>query len=128
MQTKKLLMLPFLLLIGCVTNTEEIDLPSSELSYAGDIQPILSQNCNNCHGAGQNNFNSSSYAAVMASVSPANTYNRNQVVPGDADASPLVDKIEPNPEFGGRMPVGGSLSSAEINAIRTWINEGALNN
>ena len=49
----------------------------------------------------------------------------NVVVPGDPDASGLVDKIEPNPDHGSRMPQGGELSDAEIALIRQWISEGA---
>ena len=37
----------------------------------------------------------------------------------------MVDKIEANPQFGNRMPVGGSLSQDQINKIKAWINEGA---
>lgn len=95
------------------------------VDYDTDIAPILQNNCNSCHSAGQNAFNSSSYAEVMASVSPPTRYDRNQVIAGDPDGSPLVDKIEPNPQFGSRMPIGGSLSNDQIALIRRWIAEGA---
>lgn len=97
----------------------------AQVDYGSQIQPIFTNNCNSCHSAGQNSFNSSSYSAVMNSVSPANRYDGPHVVPGDADGSPLVDKIEPDPQFGSRMPVGGALSDQQINLIRQWINEGA---
>ncbi|MFN1834767.1 T9SS type A sorting domain-containing protein [Balneola sp. MJW-20] len=95
------------------------------VDYDTDIAPIMQNRCNNCHNAGQNAFNSSSYAAVMASVSPPTRYDKNQVIPGDPDGSPLVDKIEPNPQFGTRMPQGSSLSDDQIALIRRWIAEGA---
>ncbi len=97
----------------------------AQVDYPSQIQPILTSNCNSCHSQGQNSFNSSSYAAVMASVSPSNRYDKNHVIAGDPDGSPLVDKIEPDPDFGNRMPTGGSLSNNEISLIRTWIEEGA---
>ena len=60
--------------------------------------------------------------------SVGNNYGSNLVVAGNADESGLVDKIEPNPDHGSRMPIGGTLTNSEIQTIRTWINEGAKNN
>lgn len=97
----------------------------AQVDYGDSIQPIFTARCNSCHSMGQNTFNSSSYAAVMASTSAANKYNTKHVIPNDANGSPLVDKIEPNPDHGTRMPQGGTLSADEINLIRQWISEGA---
>lgn len=55
-------------------------------------------------------------------------YNRLIVVAGNADESPLYDKLQSNPQFGSRMPEGSSLTTQQINAIRDWINTGAPNN
>ena len=47
------------------------------------------------------------------------------VVPGDSDASVLWKRVA-GPECGGRMPLGSALlPAAELDAIRTWIAEGA---
>ena len=47
----------------------------------------------------------------------------------DVDASPLIDKIEVNPQFGVRMPNGRQpLSGEEIGLIREWIGDGAEDN
>ncbi|MEP2445737.1 MAG: T9SS type A sorting domain-containing protein [Balneola sp.] len=98
---------------------------TAQIDYGNDIQPIFTSNCNSCHSAGQNSFNSSSYSAVMASTSPSSTYDSKHVIPNNAQGSPLVDKIEESPEFGDRMPQGGQLSTDEIDKIKQWINEGA---
>ncbi len=50
----------------------------------------------------------------------------NLVSPGDADNSYLVQKLEGSAAVGGRMPVGGSISTAQITAVRDWIDAGAL--
>ncbi|MGN8225748.1 T9SS type A sorting domain-containing protein [Gracilimonas sp. BCB1] len=97
----------------------------AQVDYEEEIQPIFNASCNSCHSAGQNSFNSSSYEAVMASTSPASRYDSKHVIPGNPDGSPLVDKIEPNPQFGSRMPQGGALSEEQISLIRQWIAEGA---
>ena len=97
----------------------------AQIDYSDEIQPILTSNCNSCHSAGENNFNSSSYSAVIASTSPSGNYDKKHVIPNDADGSPLVDKIEANPQVGSRMPLGGQLTSEQVGKIRQWINDGA---
>lgn len=95
----------------------------AQVDYSEDIQPIFNQNCTSCHGS-QNGVTLSSYDAVMSSV--GSQYGTEIVVPNEPDQSPLVDKIEPNPEFGSRMPQGGPyLNDEQINLIKTWISEGA---
>lgn len=93
-----------------------------------NVQMIFTQNCGNCHiGSRENGVRLDSYENVINSV--GDQYGTEVVQPGDADASPLVDKIEPNPEFGSRMPEDGPfLSSDRINQIKEWINQGAENN
>ena len=56
---------------------------------------------------------------------PANpTYIR--VVPGDPDASFLIQKLDGTQTVGERMPAGGPyLTTATINVIRQWIQDGA---
>lgn len=51
-------------------------------------------------------------------------YQKKIVEPRNANASPLVEKIKPNPRLGNRMPIGGALSSEQITSIENWINEG----
>lgn len=96
----------------------------AQVDYADQIQPIFTNNCVTCHG-GQNGVTLSSYAAVMNSV--GQQYGTNVVIPGDADASPIVDKISSDtPEHGARMPyLEDPLSTEQIELIVNWINEGA---
>ncbi len=123
-----------LLGIACSTNTENLVVAPENgeeeelienVSYASDVQPIFNRSCAGCHGA-SGGVGLTSYSALMSSV--GNNYGNNVVVPGNADASGLVDKIEPNPQHGSRMPTNGSLTITEIQTIRAWINEGAQNN
>lgn len=128
----KKILLPSILVFSflsanCLTNVEDNtgEVPDEPVSYASDIQPIFNARCTVCHG-NSGGVNLSSYQALMNSN--GNFYGTNVVVPGDAAASGLVDKLEPNPQFGSRMPQGSSLSGNDIEKIRAWINEGALNN
>ncbi len=94
----------------------------AQVDYSTEIQPIFNSNCTGCHG-GTSGLNLRSYSELMNSN--GNQYGTNLVISGNPDASGLVDKIEPNPQFGNRMPSGGQLAQSEINLIRTWIAEGA---
>lgn len=47
------------------------------------------------------------------------------VVPGDPDASYLMEKLTAMPAVGDPMPPGAPLSSAKIEMIRGWIEAGA---
>ncbi len=95
----------------------------AQVDYSDEIQPIFDEHCTSCHG-GQSGVTLTNYDNVMSSV--GSQYEKNIVVAGEPDESPLVDKIEPDPEFGDRMPQGGEpLSEEEISLIRQWISEGA---
>ncbi len=94
----------------------------AQVDYATQVQPIFNSNCTSCHGS-NGGVDLRSFSALMSSV--GNNYGTNVVVPGDPDASGLVDKIEPSPQFGNRMPTGGQLNQTEIDMISLWISEGA---
>jgi mono/diheme cytochrome c family protein len=117
------------LAISCTNSTDPLPNVTS-VSYAADIQPIFNSSCGGsaCHTNGGSAFgvNLSSYAATMASR--GSQYGGPIVLPNNPDASPLVDKIEPNPTHGSRMPLGrAALNATQIQKIRTWIQNGANN-
>ena len=109
--------LPLLLLFISIPASAQVD-------YESQIQPIFSANCTSCHGV-SGGVTLTSYDALMNST--GNQYGSDVIVPGDPDASGLVDKISnESPDFGDRMPQGGTpLDDEEIALIRTWIAEGA---
>lgn len=120
------------MLAGCgdtpVGDDPNDSLPVENLSYSNHFQPIFNNRCAPCHisqstnGVRLNNFNN-----VINSI--GDQYGENIVIPFEPDQSPLINKVEPNPDFGVRMPQGGPfLSGVQIQAIRTWIEEGAENN
>ncbi|WP_372635054.1 c-type cytochrome domain-containing protein [Fodinibius sp.] len=93
-----------------------------------NVLQIFEDNCASCHaGATTSGVRLDSYSNVVNST--GDQYGENVVQPGNANESPLVDKIESNPEFGARMPQGQDpLTSDQIGLIKEWINEGANNN
>lgn len=111
---------------GCLNNIEDVTgTVQTEISFSADIQPIFNKNCTSCHGT-NGGVDLRTYNALMNSV--GFSYGNKVVVPRKPDESGLVDKIEPNPQFGARMPSETGLSGDEIQTIRAWILEGALNN
>lgn len=94
----------------------------AQVDYSSQIQPIFNARCTSCHG-GTSGVILTSYAATMASV--GNLYDKKIVIPGNADDSPLYDKLQAFPQIGSQMPQGGTLTLQQIQLIRTWINEGA---
>lgn len=111
--------LPAIAVIGILATATGMS--HAQVQYETQIQPILTNHCAGCHGGGNLDF--STYESVMASTSSA--YGRAIVQPGNPNFSPLYDKLLPNPQFGNRMPSGGSLTANQIELIRTWISQGA---
>lgn len=101
------------------------------------VQQILTLNCTtaSCHSAlsrrGDLVLTSDVAYESLVSVLPDNPAARGRglmrVNPGKPDSSFLLIKlIAPGPEEGDKMPqTGGSLTSQEIDAIRSWIASGA---
>lgn len=100
------------------------------VSFARDIRPIFINSCGGgaCHiDERTSGVRLSTYQQVVSSVGVQ--YEEKIVDPGNAEDSPLLDKLRPSPKFGVRMPRGRApLSQRKIALIRIWINEGARNN
>lgn len=98
------------------------------VDFEGEVKPILQQSCGGlgCHiNERKNGVELTSYETLMASV--GDQYKRKVVIPGDAAASPLIDKISKEiPAFGERMPRGVEpLTDSQVSTISRWIEEGA---
>jgi mono/diheme cytochrome c family protein len=100
-----------------------------DVSYAKEVQPILTKNCSECHSPGQQGFtasglNTTSYAALMK----GGRYGP-LVKPGDAFTSALNMLVEGRVDKSIRMPHGrDKLSNEDIAVLKAWVNEGAKNN
>ena len=110
-----------------------------DVSFANDIQPILTANCVSCHQPGgfAMTFNGipmdlrggQAFASIVNQQSAQNA-SFTLVTPDDSSQSLLFRKVsEDNPPVGTTMPfVGGRLSSENLALIRDWIDQGAMNN
>jgi mono/diheme cytochrome c family protein len=89
-----------------------------QVSYSRDVQPILNTYCVSCHGSRnpQEGINLSTYTGTRAIVRP-----------GNGTSSRLYQSLVGANDVE-RMPPNQRLSSAQIQTILNWINQGALNN
>jgi hypothetical protein len=52
-----------------------------------------------------------------------------RVIPGNANDSYLIVKVEGRQSVGQRMPIGGSpLDNIDLTNLKNWISQGAKNN
>lgn len=99
----------------------EVPANTGLVSFNSEVLPVLQNRCLQCHGPDrlENNFSVESHADIMAG-----SWNGTVVNPGDPEGSYLLDLI-----ISGEMPQNAPrLLPGEINLIRTWIEEGALDN
>jgi len=104
--------------------TTDLDLPEV-VDFNDHIRPIFTKNCAACHG-GVKKSGGLSYVFREEAIADGLSGNRS-IVPGDPDASYLIQKVSSkDPAF--RMPPvehGPALKDQEIGLLRQWIEEGA---
>ena len=91
----------------------DVPSPSTPVSYATDIQPILS-GCT-CHVPG------GPAPDLRAGKSYQSLMDNNLVIAGDAASSILYQKVSTG-------SMSGYCNSTDAGKIKNWINQGALNN
>jgi mono/diheme cytochrome c family protein len=122
-----------LLLTGCKDqlgpddgeSPSNVIFPAAAVSYSQHVQVLFNQTCaiSGCHddGSHQSALRLTSYENLRWNAPQV------EVVPSEPNASVLVLRIEGR--LGDRMPLyKNSLNDNQINGIRAWIVEGALNN
>jgi hypothetical protein len=103
-------------------------------SFSSDIQEIFTRKgctASGCHGsASQGGLDLRPSAAYGELVNvAAQGEDKIRVIPGDAQNSYLVIKLEGRQSFGSQMPEGGTpLDNIDLTNVRNWITRGALNN
>jgi hypothetical protein len=93
-----------------------------EVSFARDVQPILSNHCYVCHGP-----DAQSREAKLRLDARASAIERGAIEPGDVDASELIyrvlseDKVDQMPPASFHKP----LSEAQKQTLKRWVEQGA---
>ena len=81
------------------------------------VSPILQSNCASCHSE-KTKTSGFSVGTATAVIAGGNKHGK-AVIEGHPDQSPLIRILKG--ELAPRMPMGKSLSDAEINLIAGWI-------
>jgi hypothetical protein len=104
--------------------------PAATVSFAAAIQPLFDTHCAGCHGeagnAGLDLRAGVSHGHLVGVAATESSLARIQ--PGDPAASWLYRKISAQQDVGSSMPPGDPLSGADVELVRVWITEGALDN
>jgi mono/diheme cytochrome c family protein len=117
------------------TNSSTGSMPALSIKLSSDVQPIFNSTCVICHqGAGQAGLTlepGKTYINLVGVKSTESPLMRVQA--GAPDQSYLMNKLQGTQvQAGGQgaqMPLNGTpLSSAQIELVRQWISQGALNN
>ncbi|MGI9470064.1 MAG: DUF1553 domain-containing protein [Rubripirellula sp.] len=105
-------------------NVDQADAASEgSVDFMREVQPILAKRCYACHGPdeaeGGLRFTDqeSAYAETES--------GERAIVPGDTDASALLERITTEDEFEQMPPEGDRLSPEDVDVLRRWISEGA---
>ena len=115
---------------------DQPDDPGKMVFFSSDIQPILNDRCINCHAPGGfaqmqgipwDYREDTAFEDLIDQLSSQDE-TLTLVVPGDPNASLLFLKVSSaSPPVGSMMPLGGPpLNDSEIEHIRVWIEQGAL--
>ena len=103
-------------------------------AFGADVQEIFDRigcSTSGCHGtsqrAGLDLRSGSAYSNLVNVQAMSESVLR--VIPGDANGSYIVIKLEGRQTVGGRMPLNGTaLDNIDLTNIKNWINNGAPNN
>jgi hypothetical protein len=110
------------LVIACCLVVAQAVAGDERLSFNRDVRPILSENCFHCHGA-----DAAQRQADLRLDDRAVAVELGAIVPGEAEASSLVERItSDDPEL--KMPPADSerrLTAEQIDVLKRWIAEGA---
>ncbi len=109
---------------GSTDPVEVIKTSSGEVSFSKTVQPILKDHCIRCHGPDKKgSLYVLSYEGVIKGGKSGSF-----VVPADPDASRVITSVEKTKEPFMPPRVFPALTPKRIQAIRTWISEGAKDN
>lgn len=120
LQTIRIILMAIVILIsGCYYDVEEelyptIECQTDEMSYSGDILPIIETDCYVCHSAAANfgNITLEGYSEIKKHV----------------DNGGLLGAVKHDGGFSPMPKNQAMLLECEIEKIEAWIQNGALNN
>lgn len=113
---------PFRLLSIAVLLGTGGSLRADPVDYSRDIKPLLAKNCVSCHGVTKQ---SASLRLDTHTLIVKGGHSGAAIVLGKSSESRLIQAVTGSKKDVVKMPLKGSLSSAEIDLLRRWVDEGA---
>lgn len=126
MPTKLFAVISAVLLLSACENDkipEELPVVKDSVSFALDIQPILSAQCAGCHNPSNVSPDFRKGFAYESLLE-----DEEGVIPGNAEESELTEMLEWAKTSDNPMPPTTPLSPLKIALIKKWIDEGAQDN
>ncbi len=99
----------------------------SPIDFVRDVRPVLSENCFRCHGPDKATRETElRFDDEESAKGDLGGYNA--IVPGDPDASELIERIFSDDEYSIMPPIDShlSLTEQEKETLRLWIEQGAV--
>ncbi len=117
-----LIRLSFIALLGLASS---LAANSKEVSFNFEIRPILSKNCIGCHGPDPGDRKADLRLDTFEGAT-STEFGDASIVPGDPDASLMIQRIESNDPDEVMPPPehGHSLNKEELALLKQWIREG----
>src|SRR5580765_1923964 len=97
-----------------------VSAPQSPEYFESSVRPVLAANCYDCHGdqrMGGLRLDSREGLLKGGRSGPA-------IVPGDPDKSLMIQAVRQTTAL--KMPKGGTLKPAEVEALTEWVKAGAV--
>ena len=100
------------------------------VSYSQDVKPILDKNCLECHQAGGDGLVASGLNMMTYEDLMKGTRSGPMIIAGDVEGSNLLVLMEGRADPSISMPHGAqkSIPKQDIQTIKLWIKQGAMNN
>ena len=100
-----------------------------QVSFSKNVMPILEAKCLSCHAEGSEGFEASGFSVESYAQVMKGTRDGPVIEPGSSYFSTLRIVVEHRAAPSKAMPKNSAkLSSAEIQIIGEWIDQGARNN
>ena len=103
--------------------------PNAPVSFYKHIRPIFQANCNGCHQPAKmkSGYLMTDFARLLKGGEDAKEAGKKAILPGQPDASLIVEQITPKDGAAEMPPKKAPLAEKDIALIRKWIAEGAKN-
>jgi hypothetical protein len=92
------------------------------VDYARQVKPVLQARCYACHGVLKQK---AGLRLDTAALALKGSKSQAVIVPGDAEASVLIERVSAPDESERMPPEGEPLKPSEVAALRAWIDQGA---